>query len=66
MAAQFKMIIDRIENTYGCVVIYFTTDADGGSKKGHVLLEKKQPWLLMPSCWAHQVCNNISHHDDLS
>ncbi|KAJ6625402.1 hypothetical protein B0H10DRAFT_2212060 [Mycena sp. CBHHK59/15] len=29
-------------------------DADGGSKKGHTLLGKKQLWLILPSCWAHQ------------
>jgi hypothetical protein len=56
MAAQFEAIIDCTEKTYSCVLIYFTTDSDGGSKKGRVILEKKRPWLLAPSCWAHQVC----------
>ena len=41
MAAQFEAIIDHVANTYGCIVIYFTTDSDGGSKKGHIVLEKK-------------------------
>jgi len=63
MATQFETIIDRIENTYGCVIIYFTTDADGGSKKGRILLQKKRPWMLTPSCWAHQVCIKLSHYD---
>jgi hypothetical protein len=36
-------------------VIYLTTDADGGSKKGRILLGKERPWLILPSCWAHQV-----------
>ncbi|KAJ7158190.1 ribonuclease H-like domain-containing protein [Mycena crocata] len=30
-----------------------TTDADGGSK-GRSNLGKKRPWLILPSCWAHQ------------
>jgi len=55
MADQFESIINRIETKYNCIVIYFTTDSDGGSKKGRQLLEKRRPWLLAPSCWAHQV-----------
>ncbi|KAJ7653902.1 ribonuclease H-like domain-containing protein [Mycena polygramma] len=51
---QFAAIIDRIELKNGCIVIYFTTDADGGSKKGRLLLGKERPWLILPSCWAHQ------------
>ncbi|KAJ6583641.1 ribonuclease H-like domain-containing protein [Mycena sp. CBHHK59/15] len=47
-------MIDRIELKHGCIVIYFTTDADGGSKKGRLLLGKIRPWLILPSCWAHQ------------
>ncbi|KAJ6618888.1 hypothetical protein B0H10DRAFT_1218947 [Mycena sp. CBHHK59/15] len=54
LCEQFADMIDRIELRYGCVIIYFTTDADGGSKKGRVLLGKKRPWLILPSCWAHQ------------
>ena len=34
MAMQFEAMIDRIEVKYQCIVIYFTTDADGGSNKG--------------------------------
>ncbi|KAJ6561343.1 ribonuclease H-like domain-containing protein [Mycena sp. CBHHK59/15] len=51
---QFAAMIDRIELKHGCIVIYFTTDADGGSKKGRLLLGKIRPWLILPSCWAHQ------------
>jgi len=54
MAKQFGEIVDHTEAAYKCVVIYFTTDADGGSKKGHKLLQKARPWLFTPSCWAHQ------------
>ncbi|KAJ6628542.1 hypothetical protein B0H10DRAFT_1940380 [Mycena sp. CBHHK59/15] len=41
LCEQFVEMIDRIEEKYGCIVIYFTTDADGGSKKGRILLGKK-------------------------
>ncbi|KAJ6624908.1 hypothetical protein B0H10DRAFT_1942868 [Mycena sp. CBHHK59/15] len=51
---QFAQMIDCIEVNHGCIVIYFTMDADGGSKKGHLLLGKKQLWLILPLCWAHQ------------
>jgi hypothetical protein len=54
----FGATIDRVEEKFSCWVIFFTTDADGGSKKGRVLLGKERPWLLVPSCWAHQVCAN--------
>ncbi|KAJ7258428.1 ribonuclease H-like domain-containing protein, partial [Mycena haematopus] len=50
----FGEMIDRVEGKYDCFVIYFGTDADGGSKKGRVNLGKERPWLFVPSCWAHQ------------
>ncbi|KAJ7199964.1 ribonuclease H-like domain-containing protein, partial [Mycena pura] len=50
----FEDIIDRIEKKYDCKIRYFTTDADGGSKKGRLNLGKKRYWLILPSCWAHQ------------
>ncbi|KAJ7092992.1 ribonuclease H-like domain-containing protein [Mycena belliarum] len=50
---DYKMI-DRVEVKYGCIIIYFITDADGGSKKGRILLGRERPWLFLPSCWAHQ------------
>ena len=40
MADQYEKIINCIEAEYHCQVIYFTTDADGGSKKGHKILVK--------------------------
>ncbi|KAJ7934367.1 ribonuclease H-like domain-containing protein [Mycena leptocephala] len=54
MCKQFCEIIDFIEKEYNCTVIYFVTDADGGSLKGRKLLQKLCPWLFIPSCWAHQ------------
>ncbi|KAJ6619207.1 hypothetical protein B0H10DRAFT_2217065 [Mycena sp. CBHHK59/15] len=47
-------MIDRVEVKHDCVIIYFTTDADGSSKKGRILLGRKRLWLILPSCWAHQ------------
>ncbi|KIM72638.1 hypothetical protein PILCRDRAFT_15961 [Piloderma croceum F 1598] len=58
MADQFESIIDHIETKYNYIIIYFMTDSDGGSKKGCQLLEKQRPWLLAPSCWAHQGTTN--------
>ncbi|KAJ7504687.1 hypothetical protein B0H11DRAFT_1905295 [Mycena galericulata] len=54
MCQQFAEIIDRIETKDGCIIIHFITDADGGSKKGRVLLGKERRYLILPSCWAHQ------------
>jgi hypothetical protein len=55
MATFFEETIDDIERDKGCIVIYFVTDADGGSKKGRVTLGKRRPDLFVPSCFAHQV-----------
>ena len=38
MVDQFEKIIDRVKAEYGCKVVYLTTDADGGSKKGCKIL----------------------------
>ncbi|KAJ6504514.1 ribonuclease H-like domain-containing protein [Mycena vulgaris] len=54
LCKQFAEMIDRVEAKHGCIIIYFTTDADGGSKKGRELLSIERPWLILPSCWAHQ------------
>ncbi|KAJ6622322.1 ribonuclease H-like domain-containing protein [Mycena sp. CBHHK59/15] len=54
LCEQFAGMIDRVELLHGCIIIYFTTDADGGSNKGRKLLAKLRPWLILPSCWAHQ------------
>ncbi|KAJ6623800.1 hypothetical protein B0H10DRAFT_2213164 [Mycena sp. CBHHK59/15] len=54
MSKQFCEIIDFIEREYNCTVIYFVTDADGGSLKGRKLLQKLRPWLFTPSFWGHQ------------
>ncbi|KAF9060875.1 hypothetical protein BDP27DRAFT_1370138 [Rhodocollybia butyracea] len=51
---QFGEMIHRIEQCYACTIIYFVTDADGGSKKGHANLGKKRPYLILPDCWVHQ------------
>ncbi|KAJ6552527.1 hypothetical protein B0H10DRAFT_1968382 [Mycena sp. CBHHK59/15] len=54
MCQQFCDIIDRVEAKYDCIIIYFVTDANSGSKKGRQLLGKKCGYLILPSCWAHQ------------
>ncbi|KAJ7204125.1 hypothetical protein GGX14DRAFT_501303 [Mycena pura] len=51
---QFADIIDALERKFGCRVIYFITDADGGSLKGRKQLGIERPWLFLPSCMAHQ------------
>jgi len=51
----FMDIINRLQLLYMCFIYYFVTDADGGSKKGQNLLGVECPWILTPSCFAHQV-----------
>jgi hypothetical protein len=59
MCKMFGDIIDRTEVKYNCIIVYFITDADGGSKKGRILLGKERVYLILPSCWAHQVCSSF-------
>ena len=61
MADLYENIIDRVQKKYGCIVIYFTTDCDGESKKGREILGKRHTYLLVPECWAHQVSNPLYH-----
>lgn len=60
LCIQFGDIIDQIEAKYEVIVVYFVTDADGGSLKARKLLAIARPWLFLPSCWAHQVCRLCS------
>jgi hypothetical protein len=64
MADYFEEVIDHIEKKYKCIVIYFTTESDGGAKKGRLILEDRRPWLLVPLCFAHQVyvCASVNLH----
>jgi hypothetical protein len=64
MANYFEEVIDCIKKKYKCVVIYFTTDSDGGAKKGQLILEDRRPWLLVLLCFAHQVyvCAYVNLH----
>ncbi|KAJ3978353.1 hypothetical protein F5890DRAFT_1382107, partial [Lentinula detonsa] len=59
---NFEDTIDHIQKEYHCTVIYFLTDADGGSKKGRILLVKKRPYLLAPSCWSHQARSTLGDY----
>ena len=67
MAAQFEAIIDRTKKTYGCTVIYFTTDSDGSSKKGRVILEKKDHgcWLCHAGLIRYVQCINANDLADI-
>ncbi|KAI4293644.1 hypothetical protein K525DRAFT_176946, partial [Schizophyllum commune Loenen D] len=52
--ALFKTMIDKVEKEYKCLVVYFVTDADGGSRKGRKLLTIERPYIIAPDCWGHQ------------
>ncbi|THU75517.1 hypothetical protein K435DRAFT_880669 [Dendrothele bispora CBS 962.96] len=52
--SKFEKMIDNLATRHTCRVLFFVTDSDGGSKKGRIELGKKRPYLILPSCWAHQ------------
>ena len=66
MCSFYKEKIDLIEEKFGCTVLYYITDANGGSLKGRKLLLEERPWLFAPSCMAHQVRQSITYSPSLS
>lgn len=61
LCTAFGDLINRTEAKHKCRVRYFSTDADGGCNSGRKLLQKERPYLITPSCWAHQVCASHYH-----
>ncbi|KAF5327937.1 hypothetical protein D9758_018055 [Tetrapyrgos nigripes] len=55
----YENMIDTAESTYGCTVVAFCTDDDGGGGAGRVMLIKNRPWLFGVACSAHQVLSMI-------
>ncbi|KAJ6596262.1 hypothetical protein DFH09DRAFT_1072310 [Mycena vulgaris] len=47
-------MIDKAESTYGCIIVLFCCDNDGGSQRGRKDLALKRPWLLVAPCCVHQ------------
>ncbi|EJD40381.1 hypothetical protein AURDEDRAFT_127706 [Auricularia subglabra TFB-10046 SS5] len=54
MCKAFIKMIDATEERYGCVVVKFLTDNDGGLRAGRNLLKVERPWILVDACLAHQ------------
>ncbi|KAJ7227341.1 ribonuclease H-like domain-containing protein [Mycena pura] len=54
MALRFGEMIDKSEEKWGCIVVGFLTDNDGGSKKGRKRLGIARAWLLLFPCCSHQ------------
>ncbi|KAJ7903186.1 ribonuclease H-like domain-containing protein [Mycena leptocephala] len=54
MCIAFEEMIDKTEGRYGCVIVMFCCDNDGGSQRGRKDLVQKRPWLLVVPCCAHQ------------
>ncbi|KAJ6615990.1 hypothetical protein B0H10DRAFT_1949468 [Mycena sp. CBHHK59/15] len=53
LCKQFAEMIDPVEIHYGCIVIYFITDADGGGKKG-------------ASCWFQLILGDYFKVNDMA
>lgn len=59
MCVMFSGMIDKAEQVYGCIVICFCCNNDGGSQSGRKNLILAHPWLFGPPCCAHQVCSSF-------
>jgi len=57
MCDVFEGMIDRAKDEYGVIIVAFCCDNDGGSQKGRKILVIRCPWLFVPPCCAHQVCD---------
>lgn len=42
-------------HSYNAVVVAWTTDASGESRKARQLCQLKSVAMIVPDCWAHQV-----------
>ncbi|KAF8196213.1 hypothetical protein K438DRAFT_1760391 [Mycena galopus ATCC 62051] len=54
MCTAFEKMIDKTEQKYGCIVVLFCCDNDGGSQRGRKDLGIKRPWIFVVPCCAHQ------------
>ncbi|KAF8146020.1 hypothetical protein K438DRAFT_1781381 [Mycena galopus ATCC 62051] len=59
LCEQFGLIINQIEEKYNCIVIEFTTDADGGSKKGCLVTDDATALIGRIVVLAYLVSNLI-------
>ncbi|TFK58863.1 hypothetical protein BDN72DRAFT_781483, partial [Pluteus cervinus] len=50
-----KEIMNTVQRDWGAIVIAFTTDASGESRRARLDLHLEFPSLVTPDCWAHQV-----------
>lgn len=58
----FGEMVDDVETLYGCIIVYFCCDNDGGSQAARKMLVKERPWLFGLPCCAHQV--SFTHDPD--
>ncbi|KAJ6605628.1 hypothetical protein B0H10DRAFT_1820812 [Mycena sp. CBHHK59/15] len=63
MCESFCQQIDKAERDYGCIVVCYVSDNDGGSQNGRKRLIAAWPWLIGPPCCAHQAisCGRLRH-----
>ncbi|KZV96600.1 hypothetical protein EXIGLDRAFT_765262 [Exidia glandulosa HHB12029] len=54
MCDAFERMIDKAERDFLCIVRLFLTDGDGGLAGGRRELVRRRPWIIAPTCWAHQ------------
>ena len=55
MCNAFRTMINITKSRYGCIVVCFCCDNDGGSQARQKMLIAACPWLFGPPCMSHQV-----------
>lgn len=48
-------VIEELRSKWNVIVVAFTTDASGESRKARKMLLTRFPHLVCPDCFAHQV-----------
>ncbi|KAJ6615716.1 hypothetical protein B0H10DRAFT_2435314 [Mycena sp. CBHHK59/15] len=54
MCIAFEGMVDNTESKYGCIVVLFCCDNDGGSQRGWKDIGAKRTWIFVVPCGAHQ------------
>lgn len=50
---------EDVESDWRVSIIAITSDASGESRAARKSILQDFPWLVMPDCYAHQVCSKL-------
>jgi hypothetical protein len=57
---QINEVLEKLRTEWNVIVVGFTSDASGESRKARKMLLQSRPELIVLDCYAHQVCLSFS------